>query len=98
MVPMPNPSSDFLRSANTASWGSEGPPVDDSAVLAAAASPRVNTLRELADVLQTNPAAIVRVVEKLAAEGLINLSGEDLTLSPTGERALRYASSARSGS
>lgn len=89
---MANASSIFLRGSYLPVSQAAPSPVEDSSVLAAAANPGVTSLAALADALQTTPSAIERSVERLRAEGLIDLTETDLRLSPVGERALKYAS------
>jgi DNA-binding MarR family transcriptional regulator len=94
---MANATTQFLQGANAANAAvgssslSPEPSLDSATVLAAISKPDVSSLETLATELHVMPGSVSPIVESLSREGLIQGSGDgELTLSESGERALRY--------
>jgi len=86
----------FLQGANAANAAMSAPslaapaPVDATQVLAAIAKPQVSDLASLALALDLTQGSVRPVLETLCSEGLVAAVGDDLKLSDSGQRALRY--------
>jgi predicted transcriptional regulator len=94
---MANATSTFLQGANAANaaMGASGPPastapVDRSQVLAAISKPEVSNLAALASELNVTVGSVSPTVESLSNDGLVETVDDQLHLSASGERALRY--------
>ena len=93
---MANATSTFLQGANAAnaavgsSTQSSSPVLDSAKVLAAISKPEISSLETLASELHVAPGTVSPLLESLSNDGLVQGDGDDLHLSESGERALRY--------
>jgi hypothetical protein len=88
---VPNASSQFLRSANSASPNNGVQTPSDTDVLSVASPAGAKAVESLAIELGTLPALLWPVVRKLSSDGFLTFETEgSVKLSEAGERALRY--------
>lgn len=92
---MANATSQFLSSASPAGSGISIQTPSEADVLNVASEAGVKDVPTLAVRLQSVPALVEPVVRKLVSDGFLTLTPEDITLSESGERALRYAKVAK---
>jgi len=92
---MANATSQFLSSATPTGSGFGIQAPSEADVLSVAADPDVKDVPTLAVRLQSAPALVEPVVRKLISDGFLTGGPNELTLSESGERALRYAKVAK---